>query len=442
MDNEQRQLKKNLGISTAMAIVVGSVIGSGVFFKPQAIYTATGGAPGLGILAWLITGIVSIAAALTFAEVAVIFPRTGGMVAYMEEIYGPETGFLTGWMQTILFYPAMVAALAVIASQQFSLFIGEGFTVPVAIAIILIIVVLNNMGSIVGGGVQVVSTVGKLIPLAILMIFGFIKGSGNNAVFSPMIGEGLNPAVVLGQLMIAILFAFEGWTNVGTIAGEMKNPGKDLPKAIVGGVSIIMVVYLIINIAYLRVLPAHELANLVAPASAVAIKLFGDVGGKIITVGILVSVFGACNGFVLSGSRVAYSLAKENMLPGSKALAKLNKARVPSNSILLIGILGSIFAISGQFNLLTDLAVFSCWIFYTLTFVGVMKLRKTHPDIERNYKVPFYPAVPLIAAASGVYVVLNQLLFSGSRATMLSIGSIAVTLVGLPIYAYTKKRNK
>lgn len=440
MENKGTELKKELGMTTAMATVVGCVIGSGVFFKPQAIYTATGGAPGLGMIAWLVTGLVSIAAALTFAEVAIMIPKTGGMVAYLDEIYGPKIGFLTGWMQTVLFFPAMIAALAVICAEQASVFIGEGFTVPVAIAIIILIMLINSLGSKVGGAVQVVSTICKLIPLFLLMIFGFLKGSGANPIFTPMVGEGLSAAKVLGQLMIAILFAFEGWTNVGAIAGEMKNPGKDLPVAIVGGVSLIMAIYFVVNLAYLWVLPAEEMMTMSAPAAAVAMALFGDIGGKMVTVGIMISVFGACNGFVLSGSRVAFSLAAEGSLPGSKGLAKLNGAQVPVNSIFLVGGIGCLFAISGQFNLLTDLAVFSCWMFYTLTFLGVMKLRKTQPDRERTYKVPLYPVVPAIAIISGVYVVINQLAFSGGKATMLSIGSIIITLIGLPIYLAVQKK--
>ena len=222
---QKQELKKNLGAVTAMATVVGSVIGSGVFFKPQAIYTATGGAPGLGMYAWLITGIVSIAAALTFSEVAIMIPKTGGIVAYLEEIYNPMIGFLAGWVQILLFYPAMISALAVAGGQQMAFFIGDGYVAPVAVAMIIIIIFLNSMGSKIGGSVQVIFTVCKMIPLILLMIFGFVRGAGTNPVFTPMVGEGLSPMVVLGQLMIAILFAFEGWTNVGAIAGEMKNPG-------------------------------------------------------------------------------------------------------------------------------------------------------------------------------------------------------------------------
>ncbi|WP_352401063.1 amino acid permease [Anaerotignum sp.] len=438
---KKQELKKNLGMSTAMATVVGCVIGSGVFFKPQAIYTATGGAPGLGMLAWLITGLVCIAAAMTFAEVAIMIPKTGGMVVYLEEAFGKKVGFLAGWMQSILFYPAMIAALAVIFAEQATLFVGQGLQLPIAIGAIIVVIILNNLGSAVGGAVQILFTICKLIPLILLMIFGFIRGSGTNPIFTPMVGEGLNPAVILGQLMIAILFAFEGWTNVGAIAGEMKNPGKDLPIAIVGGVSAIMAVYFVINLAYLWVIPADQLMNLSAPASAVAIAIFGDVGGKIISVGIMISVLGAANGFILSGSRVTYSLAEDGTLPFSKTLSSINKAQVPTNSIFLIGGLACLYAISGQFNRLTDLAVFASWIFYTLTFFAVIRLRKTMPDAERSYKVPLYPVIPAIAIFSGLYVILNQLFMAGTTTRMLAIGSIVLTLIGLPIYNLTTRKK-
>ena len=299
-----QQLKKNLGLSTAMATVVGCVIGSGVFLKPQAIYTATGGAPGLGMLAWIITGLICIAAAMTFAEVAIMIPKTGGMVVYLEEAFGKRVGFLAGWMQTVLFYPAMIAALSVAFGQQAALFFGDAMIVPIAIICVFIILVLNVLGSAVGGGAQVLFTICKLVPLVMLMVFGFVRGSGENPVFTPMLADGLSFGTVLGQLLIAVLFAFEGWTTVGAIAGEMKNPGKDLPLAIVGGVTIIMAIYLVMNLAYLWVMPADQMMDIAVPASAVAIAIFGDVGGKIISVGIMISVLGSANGFLLSGSRV------------------------------------------------------------------------------------------------------------------------------------------
>ena len=430
-------LKKNLGITTAISIVVGCVIGSGIFFKPQAIYSATHGAPGLGLLAWIITGIVSICGALTFAEIAIMFPRTGGIVTYLKEAFGETIGFLAGWIQVLVFYPAMISALAVAFSNQLSLFLKtDQYIIVIAIGCIIILAGMNSLGSKPAGRLQIIFTVSKLIPIVLLIIFGFIKGQNDAPLFSPMIGKDINTGVVLGQLMVSVLFAFEGWTGVGAIAGELKNPGKDLPRAIIGGVSIIMAIYLIINIAYLKVIPASSLAFLKAPAAAVAIKLFGNIGGKIIAVGIMISVFGACNGFLMSGSRVAFAMAQEETLPFSSYLSKLNKDKVPFYSIFLVALIGIIYSVSGQFNLLTDLAVFSSWLFYTLTFIAVIKLRKDKPLIKREYKVILYPMVPLIAVISGLFVVVNQLFLSGTRSTVLSFASLGILLLGYLYHKY------
>jgi APA family basic amino acid/polyamine antiporter len=434
------QLKKTLGLSAAFSTVLGMVIGSGVFFKPQAIYTATNGAPGLGIIAWILGGIITITAGLTAAEISAAIPRTGGMMVYIEEIYGKKLAFLTGWMQTVLFFPGTAAALAVIFAKQVAELLGYNsdnmmILLPIAILTILFIALLNTMGSSLGGAIQTVATIGKLIPLILIMIFGFIKGNGN-PILEPIVGSGATVSGALGQVLIATLFAYDGWINVGAIAGEMKNPGRDLPKAIVGGLSVAMAVYIAINLAYLWVAPASELANATAPAALVATKIFGSVGGKIITVGILISVFGALNGYLLTGPRVPYALAKQGMLPGSELFSKLNKGGVPANAIWLVAILASLYALSGQFNLLTDLTVFTVWVFYVFTFIGVIKLRKEKPDLLRPYKVPMYPIIPSIAIFGGLFVIINQLITS----TMIAFGGILITLIGIPVYSYMSKK--
>jgi len=382
--SEERKLKKNLGVLPAVSVVVGCVIGAGVFFKPYAIYQATGGAPGMGMLAWVLGGLMSLFGALTFTEAAVMIPETGGMAAYLSKAYGEKIGYLAGWLQTL-------------------------------------------------------STFCKLIPLFLLMIFGFVLGEGGNSFTTPLVGEGISLSSALGTTLLAVLFAFEGWTNVGALAGEMKNPGKDLPKAIVGGVGIIMAVYLLINMAYLNVIPADELMNLESPASAVAERIFGSYGGMLIKIGIIISVIGAANGFLMSGSRVAYLLAEKKQIPFSHKLSRLNSNQVPEGSIILIGVLGALYSLIGQFDFLTDLGVFSCWIFYTLTFGAVIVLRHTCPNAKRDYKVPLYPLIPLLAIFSGAYVIFSQIFLSGSRTFFMAVGSIGVTLLGLPVYYLVRK---
>ena len=437
---ENKQLQKNLGIAAALSTVVGMVIGGGVFFKPQAVYTLTGGAPGLGILAWIIAGIMTITAGLTAAEVSAAIPKTGGMMVYIEEIYGKKLGFLTGWMQTVLFFPATAAAIAVMFGQQAALLLNNSSLVmPMSIGVILLIGILNTFGSKTSGAIQTVSTVCKLIPLGLIIVFGFIKGSGDNPIMNPLVAEGIRPMGVIGQLLVAILFAYDGWINVGALAGEMKNPGKDLPKAIIGGLSIVMAINVVINLAYLWVLPASELAQYASPASIVAEKIFGPVGGKLINVGILVSVFGCLNGYLLTGPRIPYTLANQKLLPAT--FGKLNKNGVPANATLFMVVLSVIYALSGQFNLLSDLSMFAIWAFYTLTFIGVIKLRKTQPDLERPYKVPFYPVIPIISICSGLFVVIDQLFLAGMKSSMISLGGVIVTLIGLPVYAVMTKKK-
>ena len=437
---ENKQLQKNLGIAAALSTVVGMVIGGGVFFKPQAVYILTGGAPGLGILAWIIAGIMTITAGLTAAEVSAAIPKTGGMMVYIEEIYGKKLGFLTGWMQTVLFFPATAAAIAVMFGQQAALLLNNSSLVmPMSIGVILLIGILNTFGSKTSGAIQTVSTVCKLIPLGLIIVFGFIKGSGDNPIMNPLVAEGIRPMGIIGQLLVAILFAYDGWINVGALAGEMKNPGKDLPKAIIGGLSIVMAINVVINLAYLWVLPASELAQYASPASIVAEKIFGPVGGKLINVGILVSVFGCLNGYLLTGPRIPYTLANQKLLPAT--FGKLNKNGVPANATLFMVVLSVIYALSGQFNLLSDLSMFAIWAFYTLTFIGVIKLRKTQPDLKRPYKVPFYPVIPIISICSGLFVVIDQLFLAGMKSSMISLGGVIVTLIGLPVYAIMTKKK-
>ncbi|MFC2661642.1 MAG: APC family permease [Eubacterium sp.] len=437
---QQGNMKRNMGLMTAMSVVIGCVIGAGVFFKPYAIYQATGGAPGLGMLSWVIGGLVSIFGALTFAEVAVLIPKTGGMVTYLGEVYDRKVGFLAGWMQMVIFYPAYIAGYGVKVGDELSTMFGINLSTAIGIIVIVAVVLMNIVGSGAAGKFQVVTTICKLLPLFLIMIIGLILGHSTEPIFTPMVAGGKSTGTVLGSTLLAVLFAFEGWTNVGTIAGEMKDPAKDLPRAIVGGVGIIMAVYLLINIAYLKVIPAKELMNIESPGAAVAMKLFGKTGGTIVAVGIIISVIGAANGFLLAGSRVVYYLASQHELPGSDSLAKLNKNQVPANAIILVGTLACLYSLLGQFDLLTNLGTFSCWIFYTLTFCCVIHLRRTKPELDRPYKVPGYPVIPLLAILSGAFVIFSQLFLSGMSGTLMSLASIGITLVGLPVYFAARKK--
>ncbi|KGL43797.1 amino acid permease [Listeria newyorkensis] len=436
---ENQKLKKEIGFFTALTIVMGTVIGSGVFFKPEAVYSATGTAS-LGLLAWILGGVITICGGLTAAELSAAIPQTGGMMMYLQKTYGKLTAYLLGWAQTVIYFPANIAALSIIfATQVANLFgTGDGIIVPVAIAAAAFIMLMNFIGAKVAGSFQAVTTICKLVPLILIIIFGlFHQGDVAFRLF-PISVEDHPFLTSLGSGLVATMFAYDGWIHVGNIAGEMKNPKKDLPKAIVFGLTGVMLVYLLINIAYLFVMPAAALAATATPASDVANIIFGSIGGKLITVGILISVFGTINGYTMTGIRIPYAMALDNQLPFSNWFKKLGaKSSVPYNGGIVILIISIIMIFSGGFNQLTDMLIFVIWIFYTLTFIAVFVLRKREPELVRPYKVPLYPVIPIIAILGGAFIVLNTLFTQPMNA---GIG-LVLTAIGLPIYLYKKKKG-
>lgn len=437
---KNNKMNKNIGLIETLSIVVGMVIGSGVFFKPTAIFTATG-APGLGMVAWVLGGLMSISGGLTVAEIGAAIPKTGGVIIYLKEIYSDIWGFLFGWAQTVIYFPGIIAALAIIFGTQVVALLGLSKTLitSIAVAIVLFLAVLNITGGPKASAkLQIVATICKLIPLVFIIIVGFIKGDGGAARLLPMTSPGHPVVTGLGSALLAVLFAYNGWINVGAIAGEMKNPGKDLPKAIIGGLSIVMFIYTAINIAYLFVLPANKLAATATPAGDVANILFGSNGGKIITLGILVSIFGTINGFLLTTPRVPYALAIENKLPASEWFTKLNKNGTPVNTTILIVALAIAYIITGKFDQLTSLVMFVMWVFFVMTFIGVYVLRKKQPNLYRPYKVPLYPFTPSVAIIGGSYVIINTLLTQPFNAGL----GIVFTLIGIPIYMSRKSKIK
>ncbi|WP_338782256.1 amino acid permease [Metabacillus sp. FJAT-52054] len=434
----QQQLKKEIGFLAALTTVIGTVIGAGVFFKPTAVYSSTGSAS-LGLLAWFIGGVLTICAGLTAAELSAAIPETGGMMAYLKRTYGNLTAFLLGWAQTVIYFPANIAALAIIFGTQTVSLFGlaandhKMLIVGIAAATAIFLTLLNFLGAKAAGGIQTVATICKLIPLALIIIFGLLhEGSVSFQLFPVEPGpEQSSFLTALGAGLLATMFAYDGWILVGNIAGEMRNPKKDLPKAIILGLSAVMAIYLLINVAFLMVMSAASLAGTDTPASDAAELIFGSMGGKLVSIGILISVFGSINGYVMTGMRVPYAMAMENKLPFSKWFAKLSsKSRIPYNSGLFILLIAIIMMFIGGFNTLTDMLIFVIWIFYTMTFAAVIILRKREPKLVRPYKVPLYPVLPVISILGGLFIVINTLLTQ----TVLALCGLAITALGLPIY--------
>lgn len=431
---EVQQSKKSLGLIEAIAVVIGVVIGSGIFFKPSVVFTKAG-APGLGILAWIVGGIITMAAGLTVAEIAAAIPKTGGLFAYLKELYGEKWAFLLGWVQTLVYIPGSMAALGIVFATQATAFVNltDFQQKLLAVAVIGFLMVVNSLSTKFGGKLQSVATIAKLLPIFVLIIFGLLKGQAHD--FTPMVTSASTTAG-FGAAILGTLWAYDGWINVGNVAGDIENPGKNLPKAIIGGLVLVMIAYVTINIAVINVLPVEQVMASKKAASDAAVVLFGKGGAAFISAGILISIFGALNGYILTGPRVPYAMAKEGLLPYHEFLGKENeKYGTPVNAMLFSFVMTVIYVATGSFDILTDLVVFVLWIFFTMAVAGVFVLRKKFPHLHRPYEVPLFPIIPLIGIGGGVFILINTLLTN----TTYALYGVVVTIVGLPVYKYIKK---
>lgn len=440
-NNDQPQLKRSLGFFTALSTVMGTVIGAGVFFKTASVAQVTGN-PSLHLAVWLISGLITLCGGLTVAELAAAIPETGGMMAYIERTYGKFFGFLLGWVQIIIYIPAMIAALSIIFANQLVLLlqVDAAFALPIATLAGASIVLINLLGAKASGVFQIVSLISKLIPLIAIIGIGLIKAPAPTSFMTESLVQGASPNFLqaLGGGLLATMFAYDGWIHVGSIAGELKNPSKELPKTISLGLALVIVIYLLVNYVFLAIQPANEIAGNMNLAAQVANSLLGSIGGKLITIGIIISVYGAMNGYVMSGMRLTFVMARHNMLPFSKYLGRISlHTAIPYIAAIFELSLTVLMIFSGSFETLTNMLIFVIWMFYSLVFLAVPILRHKEPDLTRPYRVPFYPFLPIIALLGGIFILIYTLI----QEPGLALIGISMTLLGVPVYYYRKKKN-
>ncbi|MBZ4026535.1 APC family permease [Lactobacillus johnsonii] len=433
-------MKRQISFGQALATVVGTVIGGGVFFKIGSISYETG-TPSLTLFVWILAGIVSIASGLTVSEIAAALPVTGGSIKYIEYTYGKVWGFLFGWAQMLVYFPANIAALSVIFGQQFVVLFNLPAKYATLIGLLLAIFLmgLNFISTKFSTRMQSVMTILKAIPIALIVLFGLFNSSKVDINLFPLsAGHNTSFGTGLSGGLLAALFAYDGWINVTNLAGEIEKPEKNLSRAIIIGLSAITLIYVLVNYAFLTAIPFKEIIGNQNTAYLASLKLFGSLGGKLVTIGILISVYGAINGFMLTGMRIPYTLAQNKMLPFSDKISRTNvNTGVPTLSALIILFVSLIMIILGTFDLLTNMLVFVMWTFTTLISIAVVILRYCEPKLERPYVVPWYPIVPIISIGGGLFIVISTVI----NEFWLSITGIGLTLLGLPIYYYMKKQN-
>jgi basic amino acid/polyamine antiporter, APA family len=428
--NKDSYLRKEIGFTVAMSLVIGTVIGSGIFIKPGKVIASAGDST-MALWAWVLGGIITLAGGLTIAEVSTKIPKTGGLYVYLEEVYGKLWGFLSGWVQTIIYGPALIGALGLyFGSLLANLFGLHGWSKGLGITAVAFVTIINCLGTRYGGILQTLSTIGKLFPIVVIAVFGLVKGNGQILNMA----NGVEAPISMGAAILATLWAYDGWMLVGFVAGEMKNPARILPRAIIGGISIVIIAYLAVNLALLHVLPAEQIVKLGENAAGTAASaLFGDFGGKLISVGILISIFGCLNGKILAFPRVPFAMAERGQLPAAGVLSSVNKKLgTPVNATLLQAILAVVMMIASNPDRLSDMAIFSVYLFYVQAFFAVFILRKRSREKTSTYKVPLYPLIPIVAIVGSGYIIVSTII-DNPKDTIFAIG---MTIVGLPLYWY------
>jgi APA family basic amino acid/polyamine antiporter len=474
--NNNEELVRGLGLVTTVAIVVGAVIGSGIFKKPTVMAQSLG-SPELILLIWVIAGVITLFGALTNAEIASFISETGGQYKFFEAMYGQFFAWLYGWSMFIVVQCGSIASISYIFSDYFQFFIKlphfsqeieksvrialpfigniyplEDFgTKSLTIFLIFFLTAINIRGVVLGGSVSAIFTFMKVAAILFLVLLAFGFSNGNIENFTKDSPEYLSGKINLftGVMvsLSAAFWAFDGWNNITYIAGEVKNPRKNIPIGLGIGTLIVIVIYLIINLAYIYVLPIVKIAESKLVAADTASQVLGVFGGSFVAFAVMVSTFGTSNGTIMVSARLYYSMAREKLF--FEKIGEINKRfKTPANSLILQAIWTSILVISGTFDILTDMLIFVSWFFYAMGALGVFILRKKMPDAKRLYKVTGYPVVPAIfvifAFCFVIFTVFSdiQMFMQGKTQIINSIFGSALVLIGIPFYFYFMKKRK
>lgn len=432
------QLLRALGLWQATAIVVGIMIGSAIFIVPAEITREVGTARA-GLAVWIVTGVLSLFGALSFAELAAMMPQAGGQYVYLREAYGPLVSFLCGWMFFLVQQSGGIATLAVGLIQYLAKFFP--FTIweqrMAAALIIIVLTAINYRGVREGGWVQSVLTgmnvgiVVSLIALGYLLVHGSAGGPRTLPV-----PEGSRYWASFGVAMVAALWAYEGWNNVTFAAGEVKRPERNLPLALIIGTGAVILVYAGLNAVYYHVLTLPEMVQSERVGSDAAAKIFGPSGAQLVALAIIISVFGSINGSILSGARVYYAMAEDKLFFRWCA-AVHPRFRTPYLALVVQGIWSVFLVLLAGYEELFTYTIFAGWIFYALTAFGVIVLRRKLPGLPRPYRVIAYPWVPIIFVITAVVFVLNLLREKPIEA---GYGALIIAL-GVPVYYIWKRKS-
>jgi basic amino acid/polyamine antiporter, APA family len=470
-NSQQMTLVRGLGLIAAISIIIGNVIGTGVFLKAR-VMTCNVGSPGYVMLAWVVAGFLSLAGALTYAELTAMMPRAGGEYNFLKKAYGRIWSFLFGWAQIFIIRTGAQAASAVAFALFLDKFLGGTFKQVyftteifggkyefsnlqlVGLVLIALFTLLNCASVAVSGQVATFLTFIKIALVIGIGAGAFLLADGSYAHFTQTMGaatcDGVSDAARFGSAdytfaagfgaaLLGALWGYDGWNNLTLVAGEVKNPQRNIPIALIGATALVIVLYLFANLAYFYVLTPQEIASVSKDSSVaieVAMRFLGGVVVSLMAAALMASSVGTLHTSILSGARIPYAMARDGLF--FRNLSQVSpRTRVPVRALILQSIWAGILVLSGSFDTLTDYAIFGSWIFYGLATASIFVFRQKMPDAARPYKAFGYPVVPALFLLVTGWLLFNTL-FTSPRE---SFAGIILILLGMPIYYYLARQT-
>lgn len=448
---ERTELVKGLGLYGATSVVAGTMIGTAIFVVPSLMLRDMG-TPWRVVVVWAFAGLLSFFGALGYAELGAAIPEAGGEYVYLHRAYGPLMGFLYGWTQFFVAKTASIAAIAIgfviYLCYFFPWLNGVLWRAPLSLAgrsltlqmtglqigaalLILLLSILNVLGVRRSGAVQTVFTASKLVVLALLIVLGLTYGEGSWAHFQTTVRSGSQVSFIsaFGLATVSALWAYDGWNNLSMVAGEVENPQRNMPRALIFGSLLVIGVYVLTNIAYFYVLTPTEAVGTSTVAADAARRFLGTAGGAFVAVGVMISAFATLNGSILAGSRIPYAQARDGLFP--QALAGVHpRFRTPAAAILAQAVIAGLFALTGQYQALFIKVIFAEFLFYALVSAGIYILRRREPALSRPYRTWGYPFVPAIFVVLSAGLLVNTFLERRSD----SLWGLVLMGSGIPAY--------
>lgn len=440
-DSYGERLPRSVGLFAAIMVIIGITIGSGIFRVPAAVAQSLP-ASGSFLLVWIVGGVMALCGALTLAELAALYPRSGGVLAYLAEGFGPMPAFLFGWSQLVIIRASALGAISTIFAE----YLGRFITLTpqqihyVAALLIAAIGLLNWVGVQRAAVVNNLATGVKYLALLGLVLFAFTAPTGSADNFSPF-WTGAFSISAFATALVRVMWAYDGWGDLSFMSGEVKDPGRTMPRALILGTLLIIVIYLLVNAAYIYLVPLPEMAQpqsgLIAATAAERIPAFGGIGARLIAAVVMISTFSSVNGTMMASPRIFFGMADRGLF--FKGIARVSpRFKSPSTSILLASLLGIVYVLFNDFQQLADKFVLGIFPFYFLAVLAVFVIRRREPGLTRPYRVLGYPVVPLIFLLGTVGMIANALI-KQTADTMFTFGII---LAGIPVYYIARATGK